>query len=517
MSRLSAPVAVALVALVVLSLGAGTTVLAQAVPDARITVDDATVSPDQPVTGAPTTVTPTVSLSAGSGSAVSLERVVLTDGGETVAVARSLGALSPGGSLSVPLTTTFEEPGQRDLELVVVAENESGAEVRATRPLSVVVESAPPLVDVRAGDAVTDTPTQVAVEVANPTTAAMRNLVVDVQAGDASGRATLASLAGGASETLNVTVVPSSPGDRPVDATVTYTTAVGTVAETTASGRLVVGEYREDVGVRVERASAASEAGGESLQEQLGSLVGGSPAAAGGATGGGDDGESETPPSRVSVTVTNFGNAPIRDVVVAPSVNGSAGDRYAVGRLGPGASESVTVDLAGLPAGQVRFEATYDAAGESGTATGAYDYQPETGAIRVTGVNLTAADGTLRIEGNAGNTGEASVSGVVVAVGKSGSVSPAYPQRDYFVGSVAGSEFAPFELTADVDLENATSVPVEVTYVVNGVERTERVDLPLDGVEERRGGGSSLPFGLAGGLAVVLLATAAVAIAVRVR
>jgi hypothetical protein len=518
MSRLSAPVAVALVLAVVCSLGAGTAVLAQEVPDARLTVSDATVSPAQPVTGAPTTVEASVSLSAGSTSPVSLQRVALVDGATAVASATDLGALSAGGSLTVPLTTTFDDPSQRDLQVVVVGENETGAEVRATRPLTLVVESAPPLVEVRAGSGVAGTPSSVAVELSNPTTAAMRNVVVDVGAGEASGRATVATLAGGASRTVNVSVVPESPGDLPVDATVRYTTAVGTVAETTESGTLSVAELREDVGIRVERASDAAATGGDGgLQEQLGSLVGG---AAGGATNGQDGagaGSEGDDPERLAVTVTNFGNAPVRDVVVQPRSNGSTLDRYAVGRLAPGASESVTVGLDRLPAGEIRFETTYAVGGASGVAAASYDYRPETGGIRVTGVNLTVDDGTLRIEGNAGNAGEATVSGVVLGVGESEHVSPAYPQRDYFVGSVEGSEFAPFELTADVDLANATSVPVEVTYVVDGVERTDRVELPLDGVEERRDGGSSFPLGLAGGLAVVLLAAAAVAVVVRVR
>ncbi len=344
----------------------------------------------------------------------------------------------------------------------------------------------------------------------------MRNVVVDVQAGDATGRATLASLAGGASRTLNVSVVPEATGDVPVEATVSYTTAVGTVAETSADGSLAVADLREDVGVRVERATAGQGGQGDSLQEQLGSLVGGSPAA-GAATQQSGGEESGNDPSQVAVTVTNFGNAPIRDVVVTPESNGSSLPRYGLGTLGPGASESVTVDLSRYPGGQVQFETSYTVAGEDGTASAAYDYRPETGSIRVTGVNLTASDGTLRIEGNAGNAGSATVDGVVLAVGESEFVTPAYPQRDYFVGSVEGSEFAPFELTADVDLENATSVPVDVTYSVNGVERTERVDLPLDGVEERESGGSDFPLSVAGGLALVLFAAAGVAIAVRLR
>ncbi|MWG35575.1 CARDB domain-containing protein [Halomarina oriensis] len=521
MTRRSAPVALALSLVLVLSLGAGVSLVADAqeVPSARLTITDATVTPAQPTVGAPTTVEATVSLSGGSPSPVSLNRVALVDDGETLAVARTLGALSQGGTLTVPLTTTFEESGQRDLELVVVGENATGTEVRATRPLTVVVEDAAPLVSLQSGSAVAGSATEIPVEVANPTTEAIRNVVVDVQAGDAAGRATVASLAGGATRTVNVTVTPDSTGDLPVDATVSYTTAVGSRAETTASGTLAVEELREDVGVRVERPSQAQQGqgGGGGLQEQLGSLVGGNPSAAGGGATQQADGESGESPSQVAVTVTNFGNAPLRDVVVQSSVDGSSLERYAVGTLAPGTSESVTVDLSRVPGGTVEFETTYTVGGDSGSETASYDHRPQTGAIRVTGVNLTATDGVLRIEGNAGNTGDATVSGVVVSVGESEYVSPAYPQRDYFVGSVSGSEFAPFELTADVDLANASTVPVDVTYTVNGVERTERVDLPVDGVEDGDDGGSEFPLGLAGGLAVVLLVSAAVAIAVRLR
>ncbi|MFD1511748.1 hypothetical protein ACFSBT_00470, partial [Halomarina rubra] len=163
MTRLSVPATVALTVVLVVSLGAGTTVFAQEVPDARLTVTDATVTPEQPVTGAPTTVSATVSLSAGSPSPVSLDRVELREGDETLAAADDLGALSQGGTLTVPLTTTFDSPGARDLELRVVGENATGAEVSATRPLSLVVESAPPQVTVRSGSAVADSPHEVAV------------------------------------------------------------------------------------------------------------------------------------------------------------------------------------------------------------------------------------------------------------------------------------------------------------------------------------------------------------------
>jgi len=109
------------------------------------------------------------------------------------------------------------------------------------------------------------------------------------------------------------------------------------------------------------------------------------------------------------------------------------------------------------------------------------------------------------------------VSGVVVAVGETEAVAPAYPQRDFFVGEVAGNAFAPFELAAVVG-PNATHVPVEVRYAVAGDERTETVRLPVAGVDgaDATPRGSSLPVGIAAGVLVVLV-SAAVGTVVRRR
>jgi hypothetical protein len=108
------------------------------------------------------------------------------------------------------------------------------------------------------------------------------------------------------------------------------------------------------------------------------------------------------------------------------------------------------------------------------------------------------------------------VTGVVLAVGDATGVSPAYPQRDYFVGTVEGSEFAPFELTARVD-ENATRIPVVVTYAVDGEVREETVPLPVaaDLVEGEQSD-RSLPLSLWLGVAGVAVAAAA-AVVVRRR
>jgi hypothetical protein len=163
----------------------------------------------------------------------------------------------------------------------------------------------------------------------------------------------------------------------------------------------------------------------------------------------------------------------------------------------------VTVSLDGVEASTVEALVRYDVAGRSGSAVGAFDYRPPTGELRVTDVDLSFTDdGRLLVTGNAGNVGDGQVGGVVVSVGSNEHVSPAYPQRDYFVGTVEGNEFAPFELTADVDAANASAIPVRVAYRTGDERVTENVTLPYDpSLAPGRGTGGSaslFPVGFAG-------------------
>lgn len=116
--------------------------------------------------------------------------------------------------------------------------------MRITRPLTVVVEQAPPQVAVRSGGGVTGVEREVEVELANPTTAPLRNIAVTVRGAGSVERRSLATLAAGADETLNVSVRPDEVGERPLRATVEYTTARGTRATTSASGPILRGIRR---------------------------------------------------------------------------------------------------------------------------------------------------------------------------------------------------------------------------------------------------------------------------------
>lgn len=492
-----------------------------AVPDARLAVSGLTTSPDTPVVDEPVSVSATIRNSAGSASAVELTevRLVTRDGGTTIATAAGPGSLSPGDTLTVDLTHAFATAGTQELAVVAVGEDTDGETVTVRRPLTVVVEQADPLVEFERISPVAGSENRVAVTVANPNTEPYRDLIVRLDAPGANiDRRTVAALPGGASTTINFTYAPADPGMVRVAATVSYVTNIGAERTTEYGERVRVAPLREDVGVAVEPIEEGEADGANA--GGLGGLLGGA-GPTGGTLAGQDSDEDAGPPEALAVRVTNFGNAPVKEAVVVPTADGERLPRVRVGNLAPGESRTVEVSLAPLDApATVTGTVEYTIGGRTGTATGSYEFSPPTGELTITGVDLTLEDGTLTVTGNAGNIGDGEVTGVVVSVGETAGVQPAYPNRDYFIGTVAGSEFAPFELTAQVDPANATAVPIEVTYRAAGEQRTEMVRLPLEGVESASeessfGGDSALAGGLA--LGIALLAGAGVLLARRLR
>lgn len=504
-------------------------VAAAAVPDARLTVSGLAVAPDRPVTGEPVTVTATVGNSPGSNSPVRVESVALvTDDGAVLDRAAGIGSLSVGDSLDVDLAATFGAAGERSLRVEVVAEDADGETVTVRRPLSIVVEASPPQLDVEFADPVAGVENRAVVTVSNPSTTDRRNLELTLSGDGArpvDARATVPSLAAGASETVNLTVRPRA-GEGSLTATVAYTTSTGARDATRFVREFEADPLREDVGVAARRApeepgeGTTAGANADALTGLLG--LAGAAGAAGG-SGEGDtlrnQGDESDSGDALAVEVTNFGNAPVEDAVVVPRAGDRTLPRRFVGTLDPGESATATVPLDGVDAATVEAVVRYDVAGRSGSAVGTFDYRPPAGELRVTDVDLSfTEDGRLLVTGNAGNVGDGEVGGVVVTMGSNEHVSPAYPGRDYFVGTVEADEFAPFELTAEVDAANATRVPVSLSYRTGGETVTENVTLPYDpslAPESRRDGSASLfPFGVAGAAAgatvgLVLLVPAA--------
>jgi hypothetical protein len=276
---------------------------------------------------------------------------------------------------------------------------------------------------------------------------------------------------------------------------VSFTGASGTEQVRTVGRAIDVAPYRDDLGVSVSRvqpeeddAGAAGGAGG------LAGLLGG---AAGGAGGGQltQGGSEETDPTgRVAVEVTNFGSVVADDVVVTPVAGNRTLPRVALGeRLAPGESGTVEVDLREVrDRTAVEFRLDYRAGVRDSRTTATYDWRPAVADLTVTDLDVTLGeDGDVRITGNTANVGDGEATGVVVSVVPSEGVSPAYPQRDYFAGTVSGSDFAPFDLTAEV-ADGVESVTIRLSYRTDGVPVTREIEVPVPSDD---GGGALASLG----------------------
>ncbi|KTG26689.1 hypothetical protein [Haloferax profundi] len=517
-----------------------------AVPDARITVSDATVTPTTPVVGEQVVVSVTIANSVGSPSAVEIESVRLEDPeDDKSARAQRLGTLSPGDSVTVPLALTFETAGPRKLSLTVSGTDEDGDDVRIERPVPIAVEDAPPLVDVRIEDAAVDAETRVAVSLSNPTTADMRNIVVSVA--DFGGTtpvrtASVATLPAGATEVRNLTVVPAEVGESTLELAVNYTTASGTERTLRVDVPIQTSEFADDVQLTLRPVREADDAAAAPDIVSLLAGGGGAGAALGGGVTDGADDESAESTVRFDVVVTNFGSAPISDIVVEPTTESEVLPRLSI--LGPipsGESGTATLDLSEVrDAGPLTLRATYRVGVQSAETATTIEYRPAVADLVFTDLDVTVEDGDIRILGNVANQGRGDAEGVVVELAETDTVTPRYPQRDYFVGRITPSDFAPFELTGSV-AEDATDVTVTVRYTVDGAEvvRETVVDVP----SETQSGGFSVsglgggeasevqpgvePTGLVSGLdsttrnivvvALVVLLVLPVAVAIRIR
>lgn len=449
------------------------TIVVSAVPAVRLTVDDVAVEPETPTAGAPVTVPITVESSGGSTQPIEVDAVELRDGNETLASAGGTGSVSAGESITVPLTTTFDRPGEKRLTARLRGSNANDEPVVVTRPVQVAVEAGAPTVEVNNRSAIQGTASDISVTVSNPTEVALRNIVATVDGGGLEGvvdRQVIPTLAAGAQAEVEFVVRPETAGEALLRTNLSYTTAAGTSATRERSAVLSVPPLDEDVSVRVETDTEDQDQQNQNLGVGVDGIL----------DGNNQQQEDDDRPGDIEVVVSNLGNAPIQNVVLDPRAgNQSLGARPVTDELAPGSEQAVTVSLARTPAAEVVFETNYDIGVNSSTATATFDPAGSRGAVSVTSVDIDSGDGEVEITGDIGNSGGSPVSGVVVTVESGTGVEPVYPNRDFFVGEVDENAFAPFELTAAVE-ENASSIPLEVSYLVDGDRRTRQVELPIE-------------------------------------
>nr|WP_233506054.1 hypothetical protein [Haloferax sp. Atlit-47N] len=378
-ARLAVVATVALVAVTSVLVASLPAVSAQS---GQIVVNSTTVEPREPYVGESVTVRATVSNFESSSGGVDLKEVTLRSGGGIVAEANNLGTLGPGGSVDVPLSTTFTSAGEKQLKVHVSGRHENGNVINVEYPVIVTVEER----DVRAG--------------------------------------------------------------------------------------LSVGEQTNDT---------------------------------------------------VNVELTNYGNTNLSNVEITASVNGSQIAQRYTANLDPDANRSVVFDTADMSDRVVLFTATYTVDGEMFTTTLSEEIDDDSvpGEIRLTSIETTQRAGSVTIQGDAANVGNTDASSVLLTVEETANVTHGSPSGGYFVGRVEASEFATFDVTAELSGE-PTTVPIEVSYIVDGDRVTTTQEVPLDsggaapvaagsqseqgpGSNESQSGGSQLPLPVIGGVLVVVV------------
>ncbi|GAB7010751.1 hypothetical protein [Halorubrum trueperi] len=184
--------------------------------------------------------------------------------------------------------------------------------------------------------------------------------------------------------------------------------------------------------------------------------------------------------STTEVELTNYGNTNFSNVEITATTSGNIFGQEYLFDVNPGTSQSTVFDTENVSDETVTFTASYRAAGEDRTVSDTIDPSDDqvSGEIGLTGVETTGSGTSLTVNGEAANVGGTDTESVLISVQDTESVSPTAPSGEYFVGAVDSSEFAAFELTADID-SNVSSIPVEVTYIVDGerTTTTEQIDV----------------------------------------
>ncbi|RXK50143.1 hypothetical protein [Halorientalis pallida] len=395
----------------------------------------------------------------GSATSVDIERVVVrrSEGAyREVAEATDLGTLGSGSSLTVPLTASFDETGLKRLRIHLYGEAANGSSVHVQRPVVVRVSDQHPLLDVSLNETVTGTTGHGHVTIANGLQSRARNLELSLTETALSlvdGRVVLSGLDSGESITRQVRYRPSESGAYDVRARLQYVVGNGEVRHVETTVPVSVEPLRNDVVVEATRERGAE--------------------------------------STVAVRLINRGNARLANVTLRGVSRNASIPRQLLDPIPPDASREtrLNVSLAGERA-SVRVQVSYDVGDRHDAVSDRVVVESTPGQIELTGTDTTAEDGRIKITGSASNVGLTTANSVIVGVKDTPRVSPAAPTREYFVGTVPESDFVSFDVYARVD-GPVSSIPLEVSYLVDGDRHTRTVHVPYEGGETNVSAGTT--------------------------
>lgn len=386
-----------------------------------------------------------------------------------------LGTLAPGSEMTVPLTVRFSDPGTRQIRIIVYGKDEDGDPVNVQYPLVVRVQDRAPQVNVETDSTVVGTDGVANVTVANGLAEDVRNAEVTLRAPGVTvenPRRIASTIPAGSTRSFRFTYTPRSAGQGTLNATLRYRTPDGLVRRTAGVADVRFRPLLERVSLN---ATAASNG------------------------------------RAVAVRVSNAGNAAVENVTVRGSAPNATVSQALVDRIPSNAVRSVRLnlsDVTGDGSVPVRVDASYAIGDRAGSRSTTVRVTRNPASIELTGVELERDGDRIHVVGSASNVGLTRADSVVVRVRSAEGVSPAYPAREYFVGTVPASDFVSFDVYARVD-PGVDEIPLEVTYLTDGERRRRAVTVPndLQGTTPGGGGGTTpaTPFVLVGGAVVVIV------------
>jgi len=462
-----------------------------------LTITNVTVSQEQPVAGDTFEVRLTVRNHEGAGTPVELKKVSLNGPNKDRSVSDP-GTLPEGASTTVTFPVTVDSPGQYSLDATVrgVAPGEGFA--TANRPVPVrVVENQGPQLNLIAPDLETGVESTAEVTVTSGNYQSVQSLELTVdgeQVRVQNPRRIRTELSGQAKANYTFDLVPTAADSTDLTAELSYTTPSGERKTVTSVRTVTIEEPDQPVSLAV-----SGDTVGPSGQTDL------------------------------ELTVANEGDKPVsglefqldgRDIQLVDT-------RYVTATLPAGNETTYIVEARGVDPGSypLRAVGTYRTDGDTQhefeqTVTATVTERRNPGQVNITGLRVSPGSTGLEVRGTASNSGSTNVTGVTIRVGQSQTVAPAQTQSSFFVGNIQAGEFSSFDVNAVPQANGSVTIPLEVSYVVDGVQKQQTIELDYQGPtrpqpSQPQQSGGGLPLVLVGG--VVVVGGALVAVWRRVR
>nr|WP_240150042.1 hypothetical protein [Haloarcula sp. JP-Z28] len=382
------------------------------------------------------------------------------------------------------MTATFDSAGTKDLRVIVYGRDPgTGTSVKFQYPVQLNVEERHPQVDLTANESVAGVESAGQVTVANGLDSQITNVEVVVEGDDIEmiqNRTVASSISQNGSMTAPFRFRTESAGEHELTTTVSYTIS-DDITRTTTQTRVIDSDPLRN---SVELDTTA--------------------------VGSGTD-------RALRVAVSNGANAPLSDVTVSATSENASFQRVLLENISASTTQEVRLNATtDEPRADVTVTAEYELGTETERTTAETTLRSVPGTIDLTGLDVIRQGGRLQISGSASNVGSTDADSVLVSVADTENVTPATPNRDYFVGTVPASDFVSFDVYARTE-GNVTSVPLEVTYLVDDTRKRQTFDVNLDRMggsaqqseqDSDNGGGdqnSMLPVFIAGGLALLVV------------